>query len=67
MTTEAIKEAFQKLKPSEQYDNLYHAGPARAIGDWLLGINATRLYTIKYGNSAIGKYSRWAEYKRWLL
>jgi len=49
LTTEAIKEGFQNLKPSENYDNLYYAGFSRAIGDWLLGINATRLYTVKHG------------------
>ncbi|MBJ2174456.1 DNA topoisomerase 3 [Aureibaculum sp. A20] len=49
LTTEAIKEGFQKLKPSEDYDNLYYAGFSRAIGDWLLGMNATRLYTVKHG------------------
>lgn len=49
LTSEAIKEGFQNLKPSEQYDNLYYAGSSRAIGDWLLGMNATRLYTLKYG------------------
>lgn len=49
LTTEAIKEGFQHLKPSKQYDNLYYAGFSRAIGDWLLGMNATRLYTLKYG------------------
>jgi len=49
LTTEAIKEGFKNLKPSEQYDNLYYAGFSRAIGDWLLGINATRLYTVKHG------------------
>ncbi len=49
LTPEAIKEGFQNLKPSEQYDNLYYAGFSRAIGDWLLGINATRLYTVKHG------------------
>ncbi len=49
LTTEAIKEGFQNLKPSEQYDNLYYAGYSRAIGDWLLGMNATRLYTVKHG------------------
>lgn len=49
LTTEAIKEGFQNLKSSENYDNLYYAGFSRAIGDWLLGINATRLYTLKYG------------------
>ncbi|MEZ4855904.1 MAG: DNA topoisomerase 3 [Gelidibacter sp.] len=49
LTTEAIKEGFEKLKPASQYDNLYYAGFSRAIGDWLLGINATRLYTVKHG------------------
>ena len=49
LTTEAIKEGFQNLKPSANYDNLYYAGFSRAIGDWLLGINATRLYTVKHG------------------
>ncbi len=49
LTTEAIKEGFKNLKPAEQYDNLYYAGFSRAIGDWLLGINATRLYTVKHG------------------
>lgn len=49
LTTEAIKEGFQNLKPSKDYDNLYYAGFSRSIGDWLLGINATRLYTVKHG------------------
>lgn len=49
LTTEAIKEGFQNLKDSETYDNLYYAGFSRAIGDWLLGMNATRLYTVKHG------------------
>ncbi len=49
LTTEAIKEGFEKLQPSSKYDNLYYAGYSRAIGDWLLGMNATRLYTIKHG------------------
>lgn len=49
LTDEAIKEGFQNLKPSEDFDNLYAAGSLRAIGDWLLGLNATRLYTLKYG------------------
>lgn len=48
MTNEAIRQAFSQLKPESEYTNLYHAGLARAIGDWLLGINATRLYTLKY-------------------
>lgn len=50
LTEEAIREGFSKLYDSERFDNLYAAGSARAIGDWLLGINATRLYTLKYGN-----------------
>ncbi|MFV0566250.1 MAG: DNA topoisomerase 3 [Flavobacteriaceae bacterium] len=49
LTTEAIKEGFENLKPASQYDNLYYAGFSRAIGDWLLGMNATRLYTLKHG------------------
>ncbi|WP_103865051.1 type IA DNA topoisomerase [Aquimarina sp. I32.4] len=49
LTTEAIKEGFEQLQPSTQYDNLYYAGFSRAIGDWLLGMNATRLYTVKHG------------------
>lgn len=49
LTEEAIREGFQKLKDSSDYDKLYAAGSARAIGDWLLGINATRLFTVKFG------------------
>ena len=49
MTDEAIREGFQKLKDQSSYQPLYLAGLSRAIGDWLLGINATRLYSIKYG------------------
>ncbi len=49
LTAEAIKEGFKNLKPSSAYDNLYYAGFSRAIGDWLLGMNATRLYTLKHG------------------
>lgn len=48
LTEQAIREGFQKLKDSNQYDNLYAAGSARAIGDWLLGMNATRLFTKKF-------------------
>tara|TARA_R110002096_G_scaffold135456_2_gene287168 strand:- start:71857 stop:74151 length:2295 start_codon:yes stop_codon:yes gene_type:complete len=48
LTSEAIKEGFQKLQDSSKYDNLYYAGSSRAIGDWLLGMNATRLFTLKY-------------------
>ena len=53
LTDESIKEGFQSLKPQSQFDNLYHAGLSRAIGDWVLGMNATRLYSLKY--SAPGK------------
>lgn len=49
LTEDAIKEGFNNLKEANLYDNLYAAGSARAIGDWLLGINATRLFTKKYG------------------
>ncbi len=49
LTEEAIKEGFSNLKNGENYNNLYAAGSARAIGDWLLGINATRLFTKKFG------------------
>ncbi len=49
LTEEAIKEGFDNLESSEKYDNLFYAGYSRAIGDWLLGLNATRLYTVKYG------------------
>ncbi|WP_312323673.1 DNA topoisomerase 3 [Soonwooa sp.] len=51
LTEDAIKEGFETLKPAEDYQNLYLAGNARAIGDWLLGINATRLFTKKYGGN----------------
>ena len=49
LTEESIKEGFAKLKPQEEFDRLYLAGLTRAIGDWLLGMNATRLYTLRYG------------------
>ena len=51
LTEDAIKEGFENLKPEKDYQNLYLAGNARAIGDWLLGINATRLYTKKFGGN----------------
>jgi len=51
MTDEAIREGFATLKDQNEYQSLYLAGLSRAIGDWLLGINATRLYTIKYGQN----------------
>jgi DNA topoisomerase-3 len=50
MTDEAIKEGFAKLREGKEFDRLYAAGNARAIGDWLLGMNASRLYTLKYAN-----------------
>jgi len=49
LTSEAIRKGFQDLKPASDFDNLYYAASSRAIGDWLLGMNATRLYTLKYG------------------
>lgn len=51
LTEEAIREGFEKLKDQTEFDKLYEAGLSRAIGDWLLGMNATRLYTIKYGQN----------------
>lgn len=51
MTDEAICEGFAQLKDQSEYQPLYLAGLSRAIGDWLLGINATRLYTVKYGQN----------------
>ena len=51
MTDEAIREGFQNLKDQQEYQPLYMAGLSRAIGDWLLGMNATRLYTLKYGQN----------------
>lgn len=50
LTEDAIKEGFNQLKPQKDYDNLYHAGLCRAIGDWILGMNATRLYSLKYSS-----------------
>lgn len=49
LTEEAIREGFQKLQNADEFDSLFYAGFSRAIGDWLLGMNATRLYTLKYG------------------
>lgn len=49
LTPEAIREGFKNLRDGSEYDNLYYAGSSRAIGDWILGMNATRLYTLKYG------------------
>lgn len=51
LTEESIREGFQKLHEEKEFDKLYEAGLSRAIGDWLLGINATRLYTVKYGQN----------------
>jgi DNA topoisomerase-3 len=51
LTEDAIREGFQNLQPQEKYQSLYEAGLSRAIGDWLLGMNATRLYTVKYGQN----------------
>lgn len=51
LTEEAIREGFKNLKPQADYQRLYEAGLSRAIGDWLLGMNATRLYTLKYGQN----------------
>lgn len=51
LTEEAIKEGFAKLRDQADFQPLYEAGMSRAIGDWLLGMNATRLYTVKYGQN----------------
>ena len=51
LTEEAIREGFKDLKNGKDYDSLYAAGKSRAVGDWLLGINATRCYTLKYGQN----------------
>ena len=48
LTEEALREAFANLKPQDEYQSLYEAGLCRAIGDWLLGMNATRLYTLRF-------------------
>lgn len=50
LTDESIKEGFKSLKPQVDFDKLYFAGLSRAIGDWILGMNATRLFTLKYSN-----------------
>ena len=55
MTDGAIREGFANLRDEAKYKPLYLAGLSRAIGDWLLGINATRLYTLKYGRNSYGK------------
>ena len=51
LTDESIRKGFEELKDSKDFDNLYFAGLSRAIGDWILGMNATRLYTLKYSQS----------------
>jgi DNA topoisomerase-3 len=51
LTEEAIREGFKNLKDQKVYQPMYEAGLSRAIGDWLLGMNATRLYTLKYGQN----------------
>ena len=51
LTEESIREGFNSLKDQSEYQSLYEAGLSRAIGDWTLGLNATRLYTIKYGQN----------------
>ena len=51
LTEESIREGFKTLKDQADYQSLYEAGLSRAIGDWLLGMNATRLYTLKYGQN----------------
>lgn len=50
LTDESIRDGFSHLRPQSDFDNLYYAGLSRAIGDWLLGMNATRLYTLKYSD-----------------
>lgn len=54
LTEESIREGFEHLLPQEEKQSLYEAGLCRAIGDWLLGMNATRLYTLKYGRQEKG-------------
>lgn len=51
LTDESIREGFNSLKPQADFDSLYYAGLSRAIGDWILGMNATRLYTLKYSQN----------------
>lgn len=53
LTEESIREGFKNLKDQKSYEPLYLAGLSRAIGDWILGMNATRLYTLKYGNRQV--------------
>ncbi len=63
----AIKEGFEKIEASTKYDNLYYAGFSRAIRDWLLGMNATRLYTVKYGGYSRFFIGRKHQRQPWLL
>lgn len=51
LTDDSIREGFSNLRPEKDFDNLYHAGLSRAIGDWILGMNATRLYSLKYSSA----------------
>ncbi len=51
LTDESIREGFEHLKPEREFDNLYYAGLSRAVGDWILGLNATRLYSLKYSEA----------------
>ena len=48
LTDESIREGFENLRPQAEFDNLFYAGLSRAIGDWILGMNATRLYSLKF-------------------
>lgn len=50
LTDEAIKDGFKNLRDAKDFDNLYYAGLSRAVGDWLLGLNSTRLYSLRYSN-----------------
>lgn len=50
LTDDAIREGFSKLEPQQKFDNLYYAGLSRAVGDWILGMNGTRLYSLKYSS-----------------
>ncbi len=56
LTPEAIREGFRHLRPQSDFDALYFAGLCRAIGDWTLGINATRLFTVRYGGRNLLRY-----------
>ncbi|MCM1337231.1 MAG: DNA topoisomerase 3 [Candidatus Amulumruptor caecigallinarius] len=57
LTDESIRQGFSDLRPQAEFDNLYYAGLSRAIGDWLLGMNATRLYSLKYAGNSSGVLS----------